>query len=48
MASQLASAETPDADFAEHVATYRLFTNGMKYGAVLVVIILIVLAFVTL
>jgi len=48
MASQLAGAGVSDADFAEHVATYRLFINGMKYGAVAVVIILIVLAFLTL
>ncbi len=49
MASQHAGvAESPDVEFAEHVHTYRLFINGMKYGAIAVVIILIVLAFLTL
>jgi hypothetical protein len=48
MASQLAGAGIPDADFAEHVATYRLFTNGVKYGGAAVVIFLIILAFLTL
>jgi hypothetical protein len=47
LASNFAAAET-EADFAEHVHTYRLFTNGMKYGAVAVVIILIILAVTTL
>jgi len=46
MASQLAASD--DVDFAEHLQTYRLFTNGMKYGAAAVALILIVLAIVTL
>lgn len=45
MASQLAGTDITEADFAEHIATYRLFTNGFKYGTVLVVGILILLAF---
>ncbi|WP_297297004.1 aa3-type cytochrome c oxidase subunit IV [uncultured Methylovirgula sp.] len=48
MASHLAGAETAEVDFAEHVQTYRLFTNGMKYGAVAVIAILILLAITTL
>ncbi|MEW6437719.1 MAG: aa3-type cytochrome c oxidase subunit IV [Pseudomonadota bacterium] len=48
MASHTASAETSDVDFAEHVQTYRLFTSGMKYGAIAVICILIILAITTL
>ncbi|MDR3407822.1 MAG: aa3-type cytochrome c oxidase subunit IV, partial [Methylovirgula sp.] len=32
----------------EHLQTYRLFTSGMKYGAIAVALILIILAIVTL
>lgn len=48
MASQLTGTNTADADFAEHIATYHLFTNGFKYGTVVVIAILILLAFFTL
>jgi len=48
MASHFAGAETSEVDFAEHVQTYRLFTNGMKYGAMAVIAILIILAITTL
>jgi hypothetical protein len=48
MASHIAGAEASDVDFAEHVQTYRLFTNGMKYGAIAVIGILIILAITTL
>ncbi len=48
MTSQLAAAPSDAVDFAEHLQTYRLFVNGMKYGAVIVAMILVVLAVVTL
>lgn len=48
MTSQLAAAPSDAVDFAEHLQTYRLFVNGMKYGAVIVALILVVLAVVTL
>ncbi|QAY97256.1 aa3-type cytochrome c oxidase subunit IV [Methylovirgula ligni] len=48
MASQLTAAPSDAADFAEHLHTYRLFINGMKYGAIIVALILVVLAIVTL
>jgi hypothetical protein len=48
MASQLTAAASGDVDFAEHLQTYRLFTSGMKYGAITVALILIILAIVTL
>jgi hypothetical protein len=48
MASQIAGTDNPDADFSEHVSTYRLFTSGIKYGALGVVAILIILALLTL
>ncbi|MGP8233040.1 MAG: aa3-type cytochrome c oxidase subunit IV [Methylovirgula sp.] len=37
-----------DVDFSQHLQTYRLFTNGMKYGAIGVATILVILAILTL
>ncbi|HLH10422.1 MAG TPA: aa3-type cytochrome c oxidase subunit IV [Methylovirgula sp.] len=37
-----------DADFAEHVRTYKMFVRLLKLGIVGVVILLIILAVVTL
>jgi len=48
MTSQLAVAPSDAVDFAEHLQTYHLFVNGMKYGAITVALILVVLAVVTL
>lgn len=48
MASHFAGAETSEADFADHVQTYRMFISGMKYGAIAVIAILIILAITTL
>ena len=38
----------PDMDYAAHFATYHLFTTLLKWGAIGVVLILILLAFLTL
>jgi Bacterial aa3 type cytochrome c oxidase subunit IV len=38
----------PDMDYAEHEGTYRLFLTLLKYSAIGVVLILIILAFLTL
>ena len=48
MASHIADTDVSGVDFSEHVRTYRLFTNGIKYGALAIVIILIILAITTL
>lgn len=48
MAEHLASNAEADADFAEHVRTYHLFLNLLKFGLIGVVIALIILAVVTL
>jgi hypothetical protein len=48
MAGQLTAAASEDADFAEHLQTYRLFTGGVKYGVIAVAAILIALALLTL
>lgn len=48
MSSQLAADPSDAVDFADHLQTYRLFVNGMKYGAIIVALILVVLAIVTL
>ena len=34
----------PDMDYAEHEATYRLFTSMAKYGTVFCVLLLIFMA----
>lgn len=46
--SHALSVAASDADFAEHIKTYRLFVSLFKYGVIGVVAILIILAFVTL
>jgi hypothetical protein len=38
----------PAMDYAAHAATYRAFTAMMKWGAILVAILIIALAFFTL
>jgi hypothetical protein len=38
----------PDMDYAEHERTYRRFLALMKWGAIHVIVILIILAFLTL
>ena len=37
-----------DMDYAAHFATYHLFTTLLKWGAIGVVLILVLLAFITL
>jgi Bacterial aa3 type cytochrome c oxidase subunit IV len=48
MAEHLATDVATDADFAEHVRTYRLFCNLFKYALVGIICALIILAIVTL
>ncbi len=48
MSSPIAADPNSEAEFAHHVQTYRLFINGFKYGALGVIAILILLAFLTL
>ena len=43
--SHPASAGHPDMDYAEHEGTYALFLTLLKWGASLVVLIIIFLAF---
>lgn len=43
--SQAAATGHPDMDYAEHEHTYRLFTNLMKWGAIHVIVILILMAY---
>jgi hypothetical protein len=38
----------PDMDYPAHLATYRLFTSLVKWGTVLVILALVLLAFLTL
>jgi hypothetical protein len=38
----------PDMDYPAHLATYHLFTTLLKWGAIGVVVVLILLAFLTL
>jgi hypothetical protein len=38
----------PDMDYAAHLATYHMFTQLMKWGAIFVILTILVLAFVTL
>ena len=37
-----------DQDYQRHLASYRSFTSRLKWGTVIVVLVIVILAFVTL